>query len=397
MEEFVSFVNSEGGHRIYNAQAMRDFISSFFNNGVFSGGFGVEAQSGMTVTIAPGYANIEGVIQYKQYDDTITLDVAEATLDRIDSIAIELSEEDREITMKYVKGDAAAEPEPKAPVRSDGIYQLIIAQILIPAGSVAITQQNITDTREDAEICGYISSRFAEINFDQMTAQFAAYFEETKAKDLAEFNAWFESDFHDIDNATYNNLMDELNDSESDVSDLSNDADDVDDAADDVNNYIGDATTISKSNISSVYEVELDTTPPAYPTNHVEFGEEFPIALGVTLAFDTGTTLLPREFVKTIWAIPSSKPSESSSQVSYDGYATIGMADGNNAYSMAVRLYLRVRKANGVCYLDCTGSDFSIYDSVVIINNLGNSGGNMSLTCYNWCPATIYRIMKIDG
>lgn len=405
MEEFASFFNSENGSRIYNAQAMRNFIASFFNNGVFSGGFATTWQSGMTVEVSAGYANINGVIQYKQNPDVITLDVADATLSRVDTIVVELSEQDRDVTLKYVKGDGSAyNPTPKAPIRSDSVYQLVIAQIAVAAGSVAITQQDITDTRANTNLCGYISSKFDDINFEQLTAQFSAYFEETKAKDLSDFTTWFENDFNDIDDTTYNTMSDDVNLCESDASNLLINAGTLQGTIDDIEEAIGDTQTLKASGMTRVYH---RSSSQAYPTAKIVLGDKFPDALAIQFSFTV--PYFNRVFVKTLWLVDEAinndghynSTHDASNTVWYSGFGSFAMADGNDACFVSLRASVAVKKTqvDGVqkYTIDCTGSDFTTWSMATIISGFGNKNVNMSLTHYNWCkPINIENVHRVD-
>ncbi len=42
--------------------------------------------------------------------------------------------------------------------------------------SVAISQSDITDTRADTGLCGFIASQFEDFDFSQFTKQFNAWF-----------------------------------------------------------------------------------------------------------------------------------------------------------------------------------------------------------------------------
>ena len=49
------------------------------------------------------------------------------------------------------------------------------------AGAVAISQSDITDTRADTGLCGFIASQFEDFDFSQFTKQFNAWFAPKKS------------------------------------------------------------------------------------------------------------------------------------------------------------------------------------------------------------------------
>lgn len=158
------FWNSQGGDRKYNADSLSRFISMFFNTGVMIGTLEVTPATGMSVVMDKGCVNIinpnQGaeIARVKFFDEetAFTLEMADGTSPRIDTIVIERNDNNREITAKVVTGIPAASPVPVAPVRTDTIYQLVIAEIEVAAGTTSITSGNITDKRSDATVCGII-------------------------------------------------------------------------------------------------------------------------------------------------------------------------------------------------------------------------------------------------
>lgn len=152
------FWNASGGDRAYNADSYEKWLKRFFTTGVMFGECGVSAGSGMTVAMAPGYVNINGKVGVFDNPETFTLDTGDSTSPRIDTIVIERNDNTRMITAKVVKGTPAASPQPVAPVRIGGVYQLVVAQVYVSAAASEITNANITDKRVDSSVCGLIQS-----------------------------------------------------------------------------------------------------------------------------------------------------------------------------------------------------------------------------------------------
>ena len=171
------FFNSINGDRVYNADSFAEWLQKFFTTGVFNGEMQVTPGSGMMVNVAPGYANINGKVRFFDTMQAFTIDPASGTYPRIDAIMVRLDETARNISAVYVKGDYSGDsPTAPAPVRSEGVYDIVLAHIAVNAGQTAITAANITDTRADDEICGWVTSTVEGVPMDQIVSQMQADF-----------------------------------------------------------------------------------------------------------------------------------------------------------------------------------------------------------------------------
>lgn len=163
------FWNSQGGDRLYNAESFGKWLSKFFTAGVFTGDCEVTAGTGMKVIMAPGYVNINnpdaanpgGKVRLFEADTELTIEMADASNPRIDTVVIERNDNNREITAKIVKGTANASPVATPPVRTGSIYQLVVAEIYVAAGATSITNANITRTVTDNTRCGVVTGTVA--------------------------------------------------------------------------------------------------------------------------------------------------------------------------------------------------------------------------------------------
>lgn len=187
------FWNSESSDRVYDADSFSEWLRKFFTTGVFAGELFTTATSGMGISVSAGYCNIDGKVRFFDTASTFTLSAANSTYPRIDTVVIERNDTNREITMKVVTGlVSGTTPSPTAPVRSGGVYQLVVAQVLVKAGATSISNEDITDTRMDSTVCGYVTGTVSQINFDQITAQWTDYIENFESDQQAAFEAWFE-------------------------------------------------------------------------------------------------------------------------------------------------------------------------------------------------------------
>lgn len=231
MSDYGLFWNSQNGDRVYNADSMEEWLKPFFVTGVFNGELQVIADEGMKISVMPGYCNINGKVRYFN-SQTFTIETANGVTDRIDTVVIERNDADRIIYVKVVTGDSSGAPTP--PIRDNGIYQLVIAQIVVEADTIEITQSSIIDTRTDSYLCGYVCSTVKEIDFDQLVIQYKQFFLELRAKYMNdwinwsdetkeiyeawitdtenEFNAWFDHIRDQLDTDVAGHLQNEIDD-----------------------------------------------------------------------------------------------------------------------------------------------------------------------------------------
>lgn len=209
-DEYGLFWNSQNGDREYNSDSLEIWLKKFFYSGVFNGDLAVTATTGMGISVGSGYANLQGKVKFFGTPTTFTLAAADPDNDRIDTVVVERDDGNRNITLKVVQGTPSATPTPIAPVRESGIYQLVLAQILVGSAVSSISQLDITDKRSDSTVCGWVASTVSEIDFDSMMAQYTAWFDE--------FTSHFDTDValelqNEIDTLTgiVNNLDTTLN------------------------------------------------------------------------------------------------------------------------------------------------------------------------------------------
>lgn len=154
--------NSHTGETTYDRVAysadVADWFDTMFSTGIVIPGGGtfttelkVESQSGMNVRINPGRAIINGRLGYIESAQVLTLDNP-STSNRIDRIVVELNLTERNFYIKVLKGTPSSSPVAVSPTKTDTIYQLVLADVTIPANTS--NTSNITDQRNNTELCG---------------------------------------------------------------------------------------------------------------------------------------------------------------------------------------------------------------------------------------------------
>ena len=190
---FDAYLNGEEYDRVYLADSFAAYFASFINNGVFAEHADQlqvmsMATPSMQVTVRKGQGWINGY-WYENTDELyLPIDVADGVLHRIDAIVLRWGSSERTMWLAVNKGEPAiSNPQPPALTRNADYYELQLALVSIPASSISITQAQITDTRLDTNVCGWVTGVVDQIDTTTLFAQFEAYF--------AEFQTFYEQEF----------------------------------------------------------------------------------------------------------------------------------------------------------------------------------------------------------
>lgn len=179
--------------RYYDADSMGDWLRPFFANGVFNGQLQVTANNDMSVTIGAGYGYINGKHRHFLTPTKLDLETSSGTLDRIDNVILRRDDTNRRIFLMIQKGGNASSPTAPDITRVGPTYDLKLAEIYIAAGAVRITQAEITDTRMNSDVCGWVAATVNEIDFSQVTAQFNEFFKQYKESIISQYQAYIAS------------------------------------------------------------------------------------------------------------------------------------------------------------------------------------------------------------
>lgn len=105
------------------------------------------AGSGMSVSVASGGAWIRGFYYETDAPVSVTIAAAHATLPRIDRVVARLDRSANTITLEAITGTAAAVPAAPALSTTDDLYELLLADVAVPAAAGVISGGNVTDRR----------------------------------------------------------------------------------------------------------------------------------------------------------------------------------------------------------------------------------------------------------
>ena len=182
MSESSGFFVSSGGDRVYTPSWLASYIEALVTTGVYSDELGVSPGEGMAVSVAAGRAWVKGYLYLNDAPASFDITLADSTLNRIDAVVLRLDLTARSIHLAVVQGSYSTEPTAPTVTRNNDVYELKLANISVPAGTTAITQQLIQDCRLDDQVCGITVSAVQHIPT-------GAYLDSM----VAEFNAWFDS------------------------------------------------------------------------------------------------------------------------------------------------------------------------------------------------------------
>lgn len=140
----------------------------------------------MSIQISDGIgwlsnANGDGIVFWNDSEQTngskltLTHDVADGVLDRIDRIVVtwETTNYVALPTISILKGTASSTPVPPALTNNNIQRQISLAKVNIPAGTVSLSTSMVTDERLDPSVCGIVTETI-KIDTSTMQSQFDA-------------------------------------------------------------------------------------------------------------------------------------------------------------------------------------------------------------------------------
>ncbi|EQB3099746.1 hypothetical protein [Clostridium botulinum] len=243
--------------RVYKAETYAEYFASFIGNGVFpnpSTNLQVIGTDKMQVIVKPGKGWINGY-KYENTDDLILpIDVADGVLHRIDKIVLRYDVVEREIRAKIKKGEFASEPKAPQLTRDADMYELGLADIKVNAGSISITQVDITDLRLNKEVCGIVHGTIDQVDTTTIFNQYLEWYKNITGKteqDLqdikgnleTDFNIWFNGVKNILSGDVAGNLLNLINKNKESIDTIQNN---VDEKIETVKSELVDITTDNK-------------------------------------------------------------------------------------------------------------------------------------------------------
>lgn len=189
MAIYCGFFNSQNKDRLYTAEDMTKPYELLVSNGVFATQEGTPSNYLQVYASDPASMNItvkagRGIFYDKWFindaDMVITIDQAEPTLNRIDTIVVRV---DKTATVRngsiiVKKGTPSSSPvAPSIETGDYGIKEYRLANIYVAARSVSIAQKSITDMRGSAD-CPWVTSLVQQVDTSTLFIQWQEAFDD---------------------------------------------------------------------------------------------------------------------------------------------------------------------------------------------------------------------------
>ena len=194
---FNALQQSDGTYdRVYNSDQISNMFEGLISDGVYESvgnALIVKATSGLTVQVGTGRMIISGKWLKNDATVDITLASAHLTLNRWSAIVCRLDATNRVMTIVEKAGSPAT-----TMTNSSTIKEKCLAYVYVKAGATSVLQSDITDTRPNTSICGWVTGLITQVDTSQLFLQWQTAYEnmfaqmrawETQQK--AAFDTWF--------------------------------------------------------------------------------------------------------------------------------------------------------------------------------------------------------------
>ena len=161
------------------------------------------ASSGMDIVVKAGQAFIDGHKLVLDADMSFTLDNSDVLLDRIDRVVVYLDMTNRTMGIKIKKGTPDSPALVPDLVREPTMQEYCLANVRIAAQATAISQTNITDTRADTQICGFVSTLVEQVDTSTLYAQYQAAYQQFYESTQEQLEAFMQTLTEELGVSTY--------------------------------------------------------------------------------------------------------------------------------------------------------------------------------------------------
>lgn len=148
----------------YSAEDAQTYFS-FRQSGIESAAedYVSAAGTGMQVTISAGLAwmrpaKFTGFSVASTAAVAVSIDESHPSLDRIDRIVLQYSYTSNACQIVAKTGTPASSPAAPAITRDSTVFELGLCTVLVEAGVLSISDEAVTDTRSDPDVCGIIDA-----------------------------------------------------------------------------------------------------------------------------------------------------------------------------------------------------------------------------------------------
>ena len=171
---------------VYSAEDVATYLCTR-TSGVYSKetNFAVSTTGTRQITVAPGlawinYDDFKGVSVCSREENVLTVPEADNTLNRVDRVVLQFDTSENITAIKLKTGTPAVAAQPPDILQNHNQYELGLCTISVPAGSTAVTAADITDTRADETVCGFMRDGVTGIPTGTLVQQWQAVIESMK-------------------------------------------------------------------------------------------------------------------------------------------------------------------------------------------------------------------------
>lgn len=196
MAERSLFFNSvETSPGIYDREYQESDFADYFGSVLSTGLLHIDNLPGMAVSVESGTLNTvvsagKAIMKGHLYENTtpltLTHNIPEATMDRIDRIVLRLDLRNQSRFIKLFIKEGLSSDNPVAPdlQRDNFIYEISLAQIRVRQNTVQLQQSDLIDERLITSVCGLVNSLLT-VPTDFMQKQWDDWFSSVKNEGFA--------------------------------------------------------------------------------------------------------------------------------------------------------------------------------------------------------------------
>lgn len=166
------FFDSIAGDRIYTANDFSAHLGGIYSDGIIpendSDALKVlqSVSPGKSVRVSIGKCFIQGrFVEIFNAAETLTVPDNNTGLNRLDSVKVRINFVTRTGELFYDTGNNVSQP---SPVRTDQVWELILARVTVANGFTQVLQANILDQRNDIFFCGKSKPTTLRQNFQNV-------------------------------------------------------------------------------------------------------------------------------------------------------------------------------------------------------------------------------------
>lgn len=190
------FFTSINGDRRYGHSELNKPLLSLISDGVIpnrGNALQVMANNNDTIKVMSGIAHCYGHWMENTAVEVLEIPQSDYVYDRIDRVVIRCDEtEDVRDMFIYIKhGQAKSNPEPPALEKTDSVKEMCLAEIYVKKQTGSIKQSDITDTRANTAVCGWVVALIDKVDTSTLYLQWKKAYEDYYSKTQSAIDGWF--------------------------------------------------------------------------------------------------------------------------------------------------------------------------------------------------------------